>query len=232
MLTLYSFRGAAPIHWALLHNCKTTGITLQTLHYHHFDQGNILLQTPHPGLEILNPDSITPTELSAFLAPKGAELLLRGLRERIFLSGPYPKRTSGLTRPAPKITPEDRHIDWGKWSAEEILRRHRVIGPLWSKAAVGRPPGRSEKRIIWCSGFEKLHTSHNTEPGVGLIAASDSNIYIRTIDQQTLRAKSAIVEGSGEKAAGHAVKRANMVDGDTKHVMKNSETRQLWSPFA
>ncbi|MCJ1379100.1 Methionyl-tRNA formyltransferase [Xylographa soralifera] len=229
---LPDFRGAAPIHWALLHNCKATGITLQTLHHHHFDQGNILLQTPQPGLDIPNPDVITPTELSAFLAPKGADLLLRGLRELVFLSGPDSKPTTGLIRPAPKITPKDRHIDWAKWSAQEILRRHRVIGPLWSKAAVGRPPGETVKRIIWCSGFKKVLASlNNTEPGVGQILASDSNLYIRTIDQQTLRASSVIVEGSGEKEAGYAVKNANMVDSDTKHVGGNTETLQLWSPF-
>ncbi|MCJ1435534.1 Methionyl-tRNA formyltransferase [Xylographa pallens] len=229
---LPDFRGAAPIHWALLHNCKATGITLQTLHHRHFDQGNILLQTPHPGLEIPKPDVITPTELSAFLAPKGAEILLRGLRERVFLSEPDPKPASGLTRPAPKITPEDWHIDWGKWSAQDILRRHRVLGPLWSKATAGRPQGGNQKRIIWSSGFEKVQASLNdAEPGLGLISSSDTNIYIRTIDQQTLRAKSVIVEGSGKKAAAYAVKNADMVDLDTKHVMGTAETLQLWSRF-
>ncbi|MCJ1415780.1 Methionyl-tRNA formyltransferase [Xylographa parallela] len=229
---LPDFRGAAPIHWALLHDCKATGITLQTLHHRHFDRGNILLQTPHPGLEIPNPDVITPTELSAFLAPKGAEILLRGLRESVFLSEPDPEPTSGLTRPAPKITPEDRHIDWGKWSAREILRRHRVIGPLWSKATARHPPEANQKRIIWSSGFEKVQASMNdTQPGLGLISASDSNIYIRTIDQQTLRAESAIVEGSGKQAAGYAVKKADMVDLDTKNVVGTVETLQLWSPF-
>ncbi|MCJ1389256.1 Methionyl-tRNA formyltransferase [Xylographa bjoerkii] len=229
---LPDFRGAAPIHWALLHNCKMTGITLQTLHPHHFDQGNILLQTPHPGLEIPNPESITTTEFSAFLAPKGADLLLQGLREHIFLSESDPKAMVGLTRPAPKITPEHRHIDWCKWSAEEILRKHRVIGPLWSKAAARGPPGKDEKRIIWSSGFEKVHASlYDTVPGLGLVSASDPHIYIRTVDQQVLRAESAIVEGSGKKTANYAVNKASMVDLRTKHISGTTETLQLWSPF-
>ncbi|MCJ1293934.1 Methionyl-tRNA formyltransferase [Xylographa carneopallida] len=229
---LPDFRGAAPIHWALLHNCKATGITLQTLHHHYFDQGDILLQTPHPGLEIPNPNTITPNKLSAFLAPKGAELLLQGLRERVILSGSNPKPRSSLTRPAPKITPQDRHIDWGKWSAQEILCRHRVIGPLWSKAAAGRLADGNEKRIIWSSGFEKVHaTMEDTEPGLGLISASDSAIYVPTIDQQILRAESAIVEGSGMKPASHAVKKAGMVNFDPRHVGETTEALQLWSPF-
>ncbi|MCJ1283872.1 Methionyl-tRNA formyltransferase [Xylographa opegraphella] len=229
---LPDFRGAAPIHWALLHNCRTTGITLQTLHHSHLDQGNTLLQTPQPGLEIPNPDGITPAEMLGFLAPKGADLLLRGLLEGVFLSEPDSKLTAGLVRPAPKITPEDRHIDWCKWSAQEILNRHRVIGPLWSKAAVDHVSGKNEKRIIWSSGFDKVHAAPTaTEPGVGLISSSDSYVYIRTIDQQTLRAESAIVEGSGKKAASYAVKKANMVDSNTKHVVGTTETLQLWSPF-
>ena len=72
---------------------------------------------------------------------------------------------------------------------------------------------------------------NDTQPGLGLISASDSNIYIRTIDQQTLRAESAIVEGSGKQAAGYAVKKADMVDLDTKNVVGTVETLQLWSPF-
>ncbi|MCJ1404133.1 Methionyl-tRNA formyltransferase [Xylographa trunciseda] len=229
---LPDFRGAAPIQWALLHKCKMTGITLQTLHPRHFDEGKILLQTPHPGLEIPNTDSITPSELTDFLAPKGADLLLRGLRERVFSSRNDLKPKSDLTRPAPKITPEDRHIDWSKWSAQEILRRHRIIGPLWSRAAVGHVPGKDEKRVVWSSGFETVHISpHDTKPGLGLILASDPSIYIRTVDQQILRAKGIIVEGLGNKEANLAVNKAKMVDLHTSYILGTIETHQLWRPF-
>ena len=71
----------------------------------------------------------------------------------------------------------------------------------------------------------------DTEPGLGLISASDSAIYVPTIDQQILRAESAIVEGSGMKPASHAVKKAGMVNFDPRHVGETTEALQLWSPF-
>ena len=74
------------------------------------------------------------------MAPKGAELLVQGLRDGVHLPplhdvGWAPSGAAKGTlklQHAPKITPEDRHIIWDKWTAEEILRRQRVLGDgLW-----------------------------------------------------------------------------------------------------
>ncbi|MCJ1412361.1 Methionyl-tRNA formyltransferase [Ptychographa xylographoides] len=228
-----SFRGAAPLHWTLLSKCSKTGITLQTLHPFHFDRGKILLQTPLPGIDIPNPDLITPEELTAFLAPKGAELLVRGLRDGVHRSEETTTIGLGFERPAPKITPEDRHINWNSWTAEEILRRHRVIGPLWSKASTRCPPLLSEKRIVWSSGFQPSSMAlEGAVPGSATISASDPHVYIRTIDQQTLRAESLTVEGQAHHTASSAVKRADMVDLRTKYNIGSIESIKLWTPFS
>lgn len=100
----------------------------------------ILDQTPAPGIPIPNPDSCTVPELLELLAPKSAEMLINGIRNRVFV--PPLKEVKSqfeginakdLTH-SPKITPEDRRIKWREWTWAEIKRRQRVLGSLWSIA--------------------------------------------------------------------------------------------------
>lgn len=208
----HSFRGAAPIHHALLWSCTRTGITLQTLHPRHFDQGTILRQTPQPGVAIPNPEDTNPSELSAYLAPLGAELLVQSLRDGVHISSQVQEIPGGQERPAPKITPEDRHVRWNLWTSHEILRRQRVIGPLWSIAESDQGMTGNMKRIIWSSGFERTTIEiPNVPPGVAVYQAGDPAAYIRTIDGQTLRAETVKVEGMGNDHASQAMKRAGML---------------------
>lgn len=152
-LTSYcSFRGASPIPYTLLHGRTRTGVTLQTLHPERIDHGKILMQTPPPGIKIPKPDETNIAELTNFLAPKAAQLLVQGLRDEVYLSGP------GNTVPAeedddptrypwaPKLSPDDRRVDWNGWTAAEILRRQRVLGPLWNMAQTR--PGADEQFVV------------------------------------------------------------------------------------
>ena len=208
-----SFRGAAPLHHTLLNRCKTTGVTLQTLDPKHFDHGNILLQTPQPGFDIPNPDHITVPQLLALVASKAADLLVEGLRSRVFVP---PVRTiemrskrdhAQLQRPAPKITPEDRLIDWEAWTAEEIMLRHRVIGPLWNLVTDTRPP-QKEVRVIWSSGFYEA-TNRPIGPFPGALMFSepsiDSSVYISTRDGKVVGAQMVTVAGKKEQKASVAL---------------------------
>jgi methionyl-tRNA formyltransferase len=205
---LPDFRGAAPIQHALLSRCTTTGITLQTLHPHRFDQGRILLQTPSPGFTIPNPQSITPSELTALLAPQGAALLVQGLRNGLFLTSDFTKNETLLERPAPKITQEDSRIKWGSWTVEEILLRHRVVGPLWN---IAETLSGISKRIIWPSGFtiSDLVLS-GSSTGVPIVRPEEPYVYILTVDGVTLRAEHAKVEGDETRPASQALMRARM----------------------
>jgi methionyl-tRNA formyltransferase len=113
---------------------KVTGITLQTLDERSFDHGVILAQTEHPGLRIPSPDICTYSDLLEFITPKAAELLVEGIKDRVFVP---PLVEVGWPKPihvmhAPKITPNDRQIDWLFWNASTIDRRHRALGRLWS----------------------------------------------------------------------------------------------------
>jgi hypothetical protein len=165
-----SFRGPAPLHHILLAGETHTGVTLQTLHPVKFDHGAILAQTPLPGLKIPNASECTYQELLEFITPKAAEMLVQGIRNRLFI--PDPNRlersqnsasskdinpssstdTGRSLRHAPKITAEDRHIDWKKWTMEDILRRDRVLGRLWSFC---QPKGKPKMRIV-LEGLEDM----------------------------------------------------------------------------
>lgn len=136
---IVSFRGPAPLHHTLLAGESTTGVSLQTLHPKHFDHGTILSQTPAPGFEIPSPNTCTVPELLNIVAPKGAQLLVEGINNGLFVppvqnAGWRSSEGSDALVHAAKIKPEDRHIDWANWSLLEINRRSRVIGPLWSRA--------------------------------------------------------------------------------------------------
>ncbi|KAJ5123358.1 hypothetical protein N7448_009455 [Penicillium atrosanguineum] len=155
---LPDFRGPAPLHHTLLAGEKSTGVTLQTLHHKTFDHGTILAQTPPPGIDIPNPDFCTVPELLNFVAPKGAQLLVDGIKDGLFVPpvkevGWRTKETTENLTHASKIKPEDLHIDWANWTMLEINRRNRVLGPLWSKALVASNPSDGpltfqQKRVI------------------------------------------------------------------------------------
>ena len=129
-----SFRGPAPLQHMLLAGEKVAGVTLQTLDEKSFDHGVILAQTQYPGLHIPSPDHCTYSDLLEFITPKAAELLVRGIKDRLFVP---PLVDVGWLIPtplihAPKITPSDRQVDWLFWDSVTIDRCHRSLGRLWS----------------------------------------------------------------------------------------------------
>ena len=129
---LPDLRGPAPLQHALLRRRSHTGVSLQTMHPTKFDHGVVLAQTPSPGLPI--PDDATPQSLLETLGPLGAEMLVRGIQENLFIP-PFNNASQAPTthQPvhAPKITPSDREILWSSQPSSEILLRDRVLGRLW-----------------------------------------------------------------------------------------------------
>jgi methionyl-tRNA formyltransferase len=129
---LASFRGAAPLQHLLLAGETRTGVTLQTLDHRSFDHGKILAQTQPPGIEV--PHLCSYNELLRIVTPKAAEILIDGLRNRVFQPpmvdvGNYDQEQ---LRPAPKITSNDRRISWVNWQAITILRQSKALGRLWT----------------------------------------------------------------------------------------------------
>jgi len=170
---LPDLRGSSPIHQTLLLNRKHTGLTLQTLHPTKFDHGKILAQTPFPGIAV--PEDATPTSLVKLLAPIGAQMLLQGLRNRVFappvttipaLTRAELQELTGGTGPAvaKKMTTEDRKINWSIIKASDIQTRLRVFGSLWDDETFSRATGSTEQKRIVFTRLDPITPS--TEPNI------------------------------------------------------------------
>ncbi|KXH44493.1 formyl transferase [Colletotrichum simmondsii] len=151
---LPDFRGPAPLQHTLLQGRTHTGITLQTLDHKDFDHGDILAQTPLPGIPI--PENCTTQQLLDIVTSPAAEMLVDGLRRGLHVpphvnvgwkQSPGGSREDSFGAPphAPKITNHDRWIAWSEWTADEIVTRQRVLGGVWS-SAINQTTG-TEKRI-------------------------------------------------------------------------------------
>ena len=216
------FRGAAPLHHTLLSGTEVTGVTLQTLHPTKFDHGIILAQTPP-----FRHGTDTVPALEKVVAPVGAGLLVQGIKDGVFV---HPQGEQDQIKAsseddalltAPKLSRSDQHIDWKSWTAKEILRRHRVIGPLWNNFYPGDIPESKPKRLIWESGFRKLSNcpesirSLVSEAGRPIAIGLKSKIhgvYIKTCDGQMLQAFKLKVGGEPGRDFLSAARRANMVE--------------------
>lgn len=105
---LPKYRGAHPIHWALLNDEKTTGVTIHTVE-EKVDTGKILAQKEIP---ILNTDDIN--SLIAKTAKIGAELLLETLLVLFSTTKTLNAHVQDedIATFAPKRRPEDGKIEW------------------------------------------------------------------------------------------------------------------------
>lgn len=165
-------------------------------------------------------------ELLEQVAPAGADMLLSCIKNRLyFVDNDIPeqvwdgKEAAVAARAAPKITPNDRFINWETWTAEEIMRRHRVIGPLWSSAKFNQE-GKLERRIIWSTGFDQSSNTPIVDVPVGQpvvmgTESSGQNVYVRTCDNRMLAIREIKIEGGDQAKPIEAAKKAGMADDHT-----------------
>ncbi len=117
---LPKYRGAAPIQWAIARGETKTGVTTMKIDAG-LDTGGMLLKWE----TAIGPEE-TAVELSARLAPAGADLLARTLAElRTIVPEPQDDTQATL---APILKREDGHIDWNL-TGREILNRARGFQP-------------------------------------------------------------------------------------------------------
>ena len=112
------WRGAAPIHAAVLHGDAQSGITIMRME-EGLDTGPMLLRE----VVELHPRITTP-ELHDALSEIGARLILRALVEQ---PAPVPQPEAGVTY-APKLTKADGALDWRE-PAMALERRVRAMTP-------------------------------------------------------------------------------------------------------
>ncbi len=115
---LPKYRGAAPIQWAIAKGETETGVTIMQIDAG-LDTGDMLRKEALA----IGPDETAP-ELSARLAPLGAELLL----ETIGGGAVREKQNDAEATLAPILKKEDALIDWQRRAAE-IYNRFRGFNP-------------------------------------------------------------------------------------------------------
>ena len=123
LLPLY--RGAAPIHWAIMNGETKTGVTTFFLN-NEIDCGDIILQCE---TDILPNE--TTGELYNRLKIIGAEAALETLsliEKGSFTSLPQPRMEDAAVKLAPKIHKEDMVIDWNL-PANAIINKIRGLSP-------------------------------------------------------------------------------------------------------
>ncbi|KAF2025453.1 methionyl-tRNA formyltransferase [Setomelanomma holmii] len=130
---LPDLRGPAPIEHAILKRRERTGVSVQTLHPEHFDQGTILAQAPAPGIQI-NRNTIIAA-LQDQLAQAGAQMLVDVLKHKKYISphedvGWYANSSEPIDH-APKITKQDRFVDFDTKTMDDIQAMHLALGDLW-----------------------------------------------------------------------------------------------------
>lgn len=228
MLIRSRFRGPAPLHHVLLAGVEETGITVQTLHPERFDEGKIISQTPLPGFRH---QCSTVPELLERVSQEGAAMLVSCITTGAFVPPLQEVRQllPGAKVPAassaPKITPQDRHLDWHSWTAERILRSHLVIGPLWNEITPENPLKLARKRVIWTSGFKVSDEKTSAGPGIGRPFVKDAGstealVYIETCDRQILEATQITIDGCQTNDPISSFKQAGLFCSATrKHVI-------------
>lgn len=119
---LPKYRGAAPIHWAVFHGEKETGVTVFQIDKK-VDTGKIILQET---IDILEDD--TTGKLYNVLQAISADALLKALDMLENNKVEYLPQDDSLATPAPKVKPETGKLDF-ELSCEELSRAIRAFSP-------------------------------------------------------------------------------------------------------
>lgn len=119
---LPKYRGAAPIQWAIANGESRTGVTIMQIDAG-LDTGDMLLKAPVD----IGSDETAP-ELSARLAPLGAQLLLRAIQQISDGTVQREKQNDVEATYAPILKKEDGLIDWSR-PADQIYNRLRGFTP-------------------------------------------------------------------------------------------------------
>ena len=162
------WRGAAPIHRALIAGDKETGITIMQMD-EGLDTGDMLVKQHCPILE-----TDTTASLHDQLAVMGGKLLIEALNQLQEKKLQPEKQSEELATYANKLSKAEAEIDWTK-SAQEIDRLIRGLNP-WPVAQTNFS---GKKLRIWMS--KVTDTESNKVPG-SILSANKKGIDVATGD--------------------------------------------------
>lgn len=169
---LPNYRGAAPIHWAIINGEETTGVTTFFLN-EEIDTGEIILQKKL---------SIKPNETLGDIYPKLEALGAKALEETLTLitngkASPAPQPVKAKTKQAPKLTKENTTINWG--SAVVNIHNHiRGLSPFpvaWTHLV-------NEGETKMCKIYKAHIHSNEIKTEIGKIITDKKKILVQGND--------------------------------------------------
>jgi methionyl-tRNA formyltransferase len=169
---LPDYRGAAPIHWAVINGENETGVTTFFIDQQ-IDTGQIILQQT----TVVEPEETTG-ELYGRLMNLGAKLVLKTVKQ--IENGAVTTRTQKhLVTPknAPKLTPENTRLNWAA-PREEVFNKVRGLCPYPGAWTYFKNDGDSERVKIFSSKRDPL----TTEAPTGSILKTEKRLLVRTAD--------------------------------------------------
>jgi methionyl-tRNA formyltransferase len=174
---LPQYRGAAPIHWAIMNGETQTGVTTFFLNQK-IDCGDLILQRK---TDILPNE--TTGELYDRLKIMGAELALETLfliEKGDFKPLPQPHETANL-KVAPKIQKEDTIIDWND-TAKNIINKIRGLSPNPGACTFFT---KNDKEKLFVKIFDATILLEKSHHRAGVITTDDNTfLHISTKDFQ------------------------------------------------
>ncbi len=175
---LPKYRGAAPVHWAIINGEKETGVTVQHL-AKKLDSGDIVLREKVP---IAGED--TAEMLTAKLAAVGGELLVKALRQLEKGTARRLSQDESQATYARKLSKKDGEIEW-RLPAAQIVTRVRGMNP-WP-GAYTFVPERGKRKTLKIIRAKQLPEGAG-EPGQILratdkfvVAAGEGSVELFTV---------------------------------------------------
>lgn len=160
---LPKYRGAAPIHWAVINGEKETGVTSFKLK-HEIDTGDIFLQK-----KIAIPPTATTGDVYTSLMQLGAEVVLETVKSIENGEVELKPQDLSLVSKAPKIFKEDCEIDFNQ-PAEQVFNFIRGMNPYptaWTTL---------DGKMLKVYKAEAKNVYHNIAPGKMI---SDKKSYLK-----------------------------------------------------
>lgn len=165
---LPKYRGAAPIHWAIMNGETETGVSIITL-AEAMDAGLILAQE---AIKILPNDTVKSVykKLSALSVP----MLLRTIEKIADGSAEYHEQDPAQVTQAPKLKKKDGYIHWDN-PAEKIANQIRALWP-WPAAETIYVCSKTGKN--WRVGIAKAHAVERSQKQGDITGALDENLNV------------------------------------------------------
>ena len=193
---LPSYRGAAPIHWAIVNGEKKTGVTTMFLDKG-MDTGDMIYRHE---IEIKDTDSVGT--LHDALKELGADLLIKTLRDIEKGIAPRIAQDDETSSYAPIIKKEDEKINWQR-SAQDIYNHIRGFSP-WP----GTYTLLKDKRLkIYRAGIERAEV----EAIPGKVLAADKNGILVATRDNAIRIFELQPEGKARMAASDFIRGYNVI---------------------